>query len=341
MVELLVALVLGMILVGGVLSLFASNRATFRTNESLARMQENARFAFELLMRETRDAGLVPCGSKLTANTVRIASPPPASSLSFPWWGDTDPGMLRGFDGSQASADVPFGTTNGDRISDTDAIVLLRPASDESVVRQLVSHDAAATQFTMASVGDLKNGDAVLVCDGKSSALLQIGTVDGTANTLTYGASGSNCTTSLGVVNPQCTIAQDKTFETGATLVRWDPAIWYIGRNPRGSRSLYRAGITKDSASGVIGLVTRRLEMLPGVHDLQVDYLTRDRTTGFTLATAWVSASDLAGAWNLSTKEVVAVRVQLTLRSEEAVGANGEHLERQLVAVAALRNRDL
>lgn len=340
MVELLVALVLGLVLVGGALSLFASNRAAFRANDNLARMQENARFAFELLMRETRDAGMVPCGTTLTANVVRVATTPGAT-LSSPWWADTDAGMLRGFDGGQASADVPFGTTPGARIDDTDAIVLLRPANDEDFVQQVLSHDPVATQFNVASIGRLKPDDAVLVCDGKSSALLRIDTATAATNIITYSASAPNCTTSLGKVDSQCTSPQDKTFDAGATLVRWHPAIWYVGQNRRGSRSLYRAGIDKVTIGGAVQLLTERQEILPGVHDLQIDYLTRDRTADFALASAWASATSFAGNWNLPTREVVAVRVQVTLRSEEAAGTAGQPLERKLVAVAALRNRDL
>lgn len=339
-VELLVALVLGLVLVGGALSLFISNRATFHANENLARMQENARFAFELLMRETREAGLVPCGTTLTANVVRVAATP-GGSLSSPWWADTAAGMLRGFDGDQASADVPFGTTPGARINDTDAIVLLRPASDEDLVQQVLSHDPVATKFSMASIGRLKENDAVLVCDGKSSALLRIDTANALTNVITYSASAPNCTTSLGKVDSLCTSPQDKTFDAGATLVRWNPAIWYVGQNRRGSRSLYRAGIDKVSTGGTVQLLTERQEILPGVHDLQIDYLTRNRIADFALASTWAEATSFAGSWNLPTKEVVAVRVQLTLRSEEAVRAGSQPLERKLIAVAALRNRDL
>jgi len=57
MVELLVALVIGLFLLGGVLQAFVSSNHTYLTNDSLARTQENGRFALEFLARDIRNAG--------------------------------------------------------------------------------------------------------------------------------------------------------------------------------------------------------------------------------------------------------------------------------------------
>ncbi len=54
LVELMVALVLGLLLIGGFLSLFSGSKATFQANEALARVQENMRFALNELQLESR-----------------------------------------------------------------------------------------------------------------------------------------------------------------------------------------------------------------------------------------------------------------------------------------------
>ncbi|MGH8435975.1 MAG: PilW family protein [Pseudomonas sp.] len=56
-VELLVALLLSMILITGVLQVFLSSRQTYTTTESLARTQENGRFALEFIAQSARQAG--------------------------------------------------------------------------------------------------------------------------------------------------------------------------------------------------------------------------------------------------------------------------------------------
>lgn len=336
LIELMVAMVLGLVLIGGVISVVITTRQTLRVNENLARMQEGARFSFELMAREIREAGLVPCGTRLTANVLRTLGSPAVA-----WWADTDAGMLRGFDDAQDSAAiVAFGAAAGNRVAGTDAIVLLRPAGDELSFRQITSHNAGATSFQFSSATAFEDADAALVCDGKSSALFQIQTVSSAPPEIQYGAAALNCSNALGSVLAQCATPVAKTFDPDATIARWDPAFWYIGINNQGTRSLYRARIGKDAGGA---LVTQQEEMSSGVDNLQIDYLTRNRDAGNVLATAWVPAShaNFAGGWTSTTAEVVAARLTLTTGSAEAVGSEGQRLQRQAIVVASLRNRDL
>ena len=57
LIELMVAITLGLLLTGGLIQLFTSTKVTFRTNDALARVQENGRFTLEVLKRELREAG--------------------------------------------------------------------------------------------------------------------------------------------------------------------------------------------------------------------------------------------------------------------------------------------
>lgn len=94
LVELMVAMVLGLLILGGVVSIFLSNRQAFRTSEQLARIQENARTAFELMSRSIREAGAVPCGSNMpVANVLKNAS--------TQWWSNWGDG-IRGYHGKTA-----------------------------------------------------------------------------------------------------------------------------------------------------------------------------------------------------------------------------------------------
>lgn len=338
LIELLVAMTLGLILIGGVLSVVVTTRQTLRVNENLARMQEGARFSFEIMAREIREAGLIPCGSRLTANVLRTAGSP-----NMAWWANTDAGMLRGFDESQDSVDiVPIGTDPGERVAGTDAIVLLRPAGDELSFRQITAHDAGTATFSFSTPTAFNADQVALVCDGRSSALFQIQNVSSTPSSIGYAAATENCSTALGSVAPACGTPSPKTFDPDATMVRWDPAFWYVGINERGGRSLFRARIGQNNDHQV---VTVREEISPGVDNLQIDYLTRNRDAGNVLATSWVPASHAnfvgAGNWINPLAEVVAARLTLTLNTAEAVGADGQRIQRQLVVVASLRNRDL
>ena len=337
--ELLVAVVLGLILIGGVINVFLTNRQTLQVNSNLARVQESGRFAIELLAREIRDTGRVPCGSALSANVVRVGG-------TLTWWTNTYDGMIRGFDNGQDSTGIRgFGAGTGDRVAGTDAVLLLRPSADESDLRRLASHDVAGRSFTDAAtvttaIKNRYDSHPALVCDGRSAALLQIGVVSVSLAEYDYNTAVLNCSPQLGSADAACAAVTGKTFAAGAQITRWDPAFWYVGNNARGGRSLYRAGIQVNTATGAV--TTRIEEMVPDVFDLQIDYLIRNRDTA-TLGTDWLPASDAAFAagWVSSTAEVVAARLSLTIRSPEAVGADGNPLSRNFIAVGAIRNREL
>ncbi len=57
LVELMVALALGMVLMAGFVQIFMSVRSTYAVNEASSRMQENGRFALEFISQHARMAG--------------------------------------------------------------------------------------------------------------------------------------------------------------------------------------------------------------------------------------------------------------------------------------------
>jgi type IV pilus assembly protein PilW len=339
MVELMVSVVIGLVLVGGMLSVFASSRQALRLNENLARVQEGGRFAVELLVRDIRESGSTPCGTPLTANVVARVSG------ALPWWASTYDGLVRGFGSSTDSAAISgFGTSAGDRVSNTEAILLLKVATDEAMLRRLASHTPATPVFTdgqgiSTGVKDKLENAPVIVCDGQSAALLRVGSINTSSNTYAYGT-GTNCSTALGTADASCGGLSTKTFPAGSLISLWDPSFWYVGHNGRGGTSLFRASAAVGSG-GAISL--SKEEMVPDVADLDVTFLTRDRTAANALATGWKSPDDAAfsGGWNSTNAEIVAVQVGLLLRSPEAAGSDGNPLTRRFVALASLRSREL
>jgi len=58
-VELMVAMALGLLLMTGVIQVFLSSRQTYAANEAMGRLQENGRFALEFIARSARLGGYV------------------------------------------------------------------------------------------------------------------------------------------------------------------------------------------------------------------------------------------------------------------------------------------
>jgi type IV pilus assembly protein PilW len=333
MVELLVAVTLGLFLLGGVLSIFVNSRQSFRVNENMARVQENARFSFDVLSREIREAGNVPCGTRFMANVVDVPA-------SLPWWANWDAGVVRGFNEDQDTAPRTIGTAEGDRVAGTDAIIVLRPVSDESSIQPVSAHDTATKKITVTTGSAFAAGNLVTLCDSRSAVLLKVVSV--ATNDLSYAT--TNCSVNLGYPTGVCSVASPaKTFAAGSTVTEMDPAFWYVGKNASGGSSLYRMRL-KDANPTSGAAATETQEMVSNVTDMQIEYLTRNPASVPALATAWVTAKAIAdgdGWTTAAAKQVVAVRLTLTLQSEEKVGTDGNAVQRKYVSVSSLRSRDL
>lgn len=81
LIELMIAMVLGLIVIGAAFAIFMSSQNTYRSNEDLSRIQESARAAFELMSRDIRAAGGSACsnfsvveGSGAVVNRFRDAA---------------------------------------------------------------------------------------------------------------------------------------------------------------------------------------------------------------------------------------------------------------------------
>ena len=70
LIELMIALVLGLLVMGAAFAVFQSNQATFRSNEGVNRIQESARVAFELMSRDIRAAGGSACSTASVVETT-------------------------------------------------------------------------------------------------------------------------------------------------------------------------------------------------------------------------------------------------------------------------------
>lgn len=73
LVELLIALALGLLILGGILYTFISSRPVFNANDAVARIQEDGRIAMERLAREVRQAGYTGCANSLDVTPRIIA----------------------------------------------------------------------------------------------------------------------------------------------------------------------------------------------------------------------------------------------------------------------------
>lgn len=80
LVELMVALTIGLIILAAVSSLFVNSKQTYTTQDSLARLQENARFAMQFLTKDIRLGGYFGCLDNMYGASPGVAF---AGGLTF------------------------------------------------------------------------------------------------------------------------------------------------------------------------------------------------------------------------------------------------------------------
>lgn len=314
----MIALVLGLMVIGGALSVFISNKQLYRSNNALSQIQENSRIAFELLARDLRQAGLTGCG-----NTSRVANV--LNSPSSNWWSDFST-PLRGYNGNQTDPAVVTGTGTAQRVAGTDSVKVMGLADSGLSVDD---HQPTSAQFKInESTAELASGDIIIVCDPDHATITQITNYNSSNVTLVHNTgtgSPGNCSKGLGFPS-DCTTTNGNLYEFGANaqLAKMAAVTWYIGNNPQGGRSLYQMALRNNA--GLPG--TAAQEMVRNVTDMQIQYHLPGGST-------YLDA-DAITDWST----IAAARITLQLRGvERNTGTNSQPISRQLDTTIALRNR--
>jgi type IV pilus assembly protein PilW len=323
LVELMVALVLGLVVTLVVVNVFLANKQVVRVNEQMARVQENARYAIEVLARDLREAGAIPCGAVAVANVL--------NNQSSNWWAQWGTG-IRGYEADDPAFPRPIGTSDGNRAAGTDAVIVYRATSGSVTI---TDHNPTSAQFKVNTTNHgFKDGDIVMACDGKQAALFQITNASSSNVTILHNTGGSvspgNCTKGLGLP-VDCTNLNGTgyPFQSGGWISQLTAHAWYIGCNGRAAcaspngRSLYRLTVVNNNGTAS----TAAEEVAEGVSDLQIAYLAQN-------ATSYVNASAITN-WS----QVLAARLTLTLTTLEGVGTDQQVITRPWYTVVALRNR--
>lgn len=329
LVELMIAMTLGLILMIGVSEIYISNIKSFRTSENLAVVQENARIAFELMSRDIREAGSTPCGAQIIVNSL---NPTPPSELAKAW--DT---VLRGYDAGDDSAAVAIGTGTGARASGTDAILIANGVGNNGV--RIVDHVINSAQMKLNTTNHgLSAGDIVMACNSTTASIFQITNIQSNTTAVHNSGTGTpgNCTKGLGYRDPtalNCTqpLAYLEDF-TGGTLIAFNPTLWYVGINDRGGRSLYRLNLRANT----------RTEVVENVVDMQLTFLMKMVATK-ALASSFTAPSSNAADWLTSApNQAVSVRMVLTLQTGDKIdiGDKTSVVQRQFANTVQIRSRE-
>jgi len=301
LVELMVALALSLLLLGGVVAIFISSRQSYETTERLSRVQEIGRFALEQIVDDLRAAGYVGCARPPTSVPSRAADylinelvneTHPFRNFAVPIEGfDTDgSGTWTPALPSEISALSPSGVA--------DVLVVRGPERDALALRltERQTSGSDVLEVDAVSPAPLDPGDIAVISDCAARAWFQVD--DYTGGQITH-AAGLNEDDDF--IHP---------FALGAEIVPVNTVVYYLDAPNAGKpTSLYRL-VVRDGNNGTPE------PLAEGIERFEVQYGV-DSVGGDGRVDQYVDASAVTD-WS----SVISVRIALLARSMDAYGTD-------------------
>lgn len=256
LIELMVAVVLGIFITGGMIQLFVNSNQSYRVQENISRLQENGRFALDFISKDVRVADFWGC----LHGVAYIESNLNAGSV---------------FD----NFDRAISATNNDGLNNSDSITISGAASSGVFVVDTPASTSADLKVTDNS-GLLEN-DVVIVSDCSDGDIFQI-----TNNPSTGGAAGKDevihntGAVSSGPGNQDKPL--QKIYQTDAQIYKLRTVTYSILAGQNGQPALFRSVNGAANEELVEGI--ENMQILYGVDTNDVDdtanyYKPRDALT--------------------------------------------------------------
>lgn len=237
LVEVMIAMLLGVFLMGGVLQVFASSRQTYRVHEATSRMQENGRMALEVLSRDIRMADFWGCASD-PSNFVNNLDPAGSGYVDF---------LSGGIGGTEGAAGAP------------DSLIL-RGGIDSDLNVEPPYGPQASANIKVPPNNGLEQDDIVFVADCSAGDIFQITNADPDTSGVLVHNTGTGDPGNFNASNPGCPGANahclSKVYGGDAVLMLTQETSYSIGMGSEGEPALFRNG----------------LEFLDGIENLQILY---------------------------------------------------------------------
>jgi type IV pilus assembly protein PilW len=334
-VELLVAIAISLLLLAGVMTLFAHSRTGYERNDRLAQIQENGRFALEMIARDVRAAGYWGCAKRTSTQPLRNVIQGNTGVL----YNFNVP--VEGFEATSTSAwspTLPSPISTDSPIGGNDILVVRGPQWNR--IPQMLQANMASGTDTLSVVQNanyqsMSAGNYAIAANCLKATVFKVtavtpgssGTPDVIAHTSpSTPAAGDNSTADLG--NLFYTADMTEVFPVQTT-------VYFVKAGTIGN-SLYRR----------VGTVVE--EVIPGVDSFQVKFGID--TNADHLADDYVLANAVT-SWD----QVVSVQLGLLVRSLDSYGPDttsrtynllgastsvNDRVQRQMfITTATLRNR--
>jgi type IV pilus assembly protein PilW len=302
MVELMVAVTLGLLATGAVISVFVGARSAYQSTAGTAAIADSGRFALDLIQESARGAGFLGCGhtntlSQGSENLLNSVANPlsydfahalggyeaigsnPGGAVTLP----TTPTSNAAAASWTPSLDATFGAVTTQQVLGSDVLVLRSSAPRVAPAYTSNAFGAGSMSFQALNTTGLHGNQLVVLSNCVNWWTFQIGTVAGaTPATITLGGANSG--------------PLPVGLTAGAIVTPVTTAVYYIGVGADGDSALRRLELVNGAPTFTDE------ELVPDVENMQVLYGVD--TTGTQTASEYVTADNVA---NFDT--VVSVKV--------------------------------
>jgi len=351
LIEMLLAMTLGLIVVTGVVQLFIGNSRSAGVLTGQARMQENARFAFEFISRAARQAGYFGCIRDDRTRVWGLVGNP----AQLPEYNVDQ--AVGGFDANgggswtPSAVNLPGGTPGNTNSGGSIVPATVDPASDIIVFRNLRQPTQRLTE-TLQPLGDpvvtapggdpgFGVDDIVMVADCEQAAVFRVtgmavaggeATLQSAVNTGGTSAFFQNAAQVTPPAGPQVDFTKSflgRSYGTDAVVGALESTYYYIADSSRDNN----AGDTPLALWQKVGPAAP-VELIQGVENMQVLYgVDTTLSDGIANVNQFVPASAVP-----DPSQIVAIRVTLTVNSIDRVTDDNAVLKRTFSKTILIRN---
>ncbi|MBK9615503.1 MAG: PilW family protein [Uliginosibacterium sp.] len=321
LVELMIAMALGLLILAAVSAIYLSSKQTFRANDNLARVQENVRTAFDTLTRDIRQTAFYGCAGQQVQVTNMLNN---ANRL------------LWAFDnavyGYEAISNTAWNETPDPAIvAPLTGRDILTVRSSQEGGGPVIDQDPTNLTFSLSGRSGIAAGDFLVVNNCTQARVFQAISVaqNSGLDVVNYGSGaqtpGNNGAAKMGAF-----------YKVAGELRRLASRVYYVSNNASGVPSLFV--LRSDGVAQ---------EIAEGVDDMQVSYGID--TDGNFSADTYLTADAVPTGTPNGWKDILSVSLALTFVSPEdsvatiaqsnAGGTKDRRMRRQISTIIALRNR--
>lgn len=322
LIELMIALLIGAFLLTGILQIFISTRLSYRVGEGVSRLQENARFALELLTRDIRMSGYEGCPTLKSVTPTVIAQPQnpnPNPAIAVPNLAVAITGANNILANWSANACGANQCAAG-----TDTITIQFGETCGGTLTGNMATTNANIQISAANTCNLQQYDAVLLSDCSAADLF----------IATSASSGAGVQTIAHANNQNSGNNLSKLYGSDAEIFLFRSYSYFVRTGANGNPAIWRLDNTKCIGVTANCPSQNPIELMEGIENMQVLYgedANNDNTADY-----YVPANSVA-----DITKVTSIRISLTVHTtDNNLSTTGDgRIRHNFTSTISLRNR--